>query len=165
MRSSMVVAKKIVECANSSKEPESNAKALTLLKLLKLVYISHGWTLALLDRPLINDGVEAWKYGPVIPALYEHLKECERNPITLEDIGVTGEAPDLDDNEVAIVEFVYENYGSLDAWKLSSITHKKDSPWDMVFNSTDPSLVISDEVIKGYYESLIPDYLTEEQDG
>lgn len=30
------------------------------LQLIKLVYIAHGWTLALYKRPLINETVEVW---------------------------------------------------------------------------------------------------------
>ncbi|MCC7437458.1 MAG: DUF4065 domain-containing protein [Armatimonadetes bacterium] len=44
--------------------------ALTPMKLLKLVYIAHGWHLGIMGKPLISDEVQAWKYGPVIPKLY-----------------------------------------------------------------------------------------------
>ncbi|RYE90398.1 MAG: DUF4065 domain-containing protein [Cytophagaceae bacterium] len=54
----------------------------TPMKLLKLVYISHGWSLALLNEPLINEAVEAWTYGPVIPSLYQELKEYGRERVT-----------------------------------------------------------------------------------
>ena len=47
------------------------------LKLMKLVYIAHGFMLALFDRSALNprfDRVEAWKYGPVIPSVYHSFK-------------------------------------------------------------------------------------------
>ena len=46
---------------------------LTLLRLVKYVYIAYGFSLALIDKSIINDRfdrVEAWKYGPVIPSVY-----------------------------------------------------------------------------------------------
>src|SRR5208282_4587731 len=44
------------------------------LKLQKLVYFAHGWHLALRDQPLIDELVEAWDYGPVVPSLYHQFK-------------------------------------------------------------------------------------------
>ncbi len=50
---------------------QRNNRPLYITTMLKLVYIAHGWTLALLDRPLIMSTIEAWRYGPVIPVLYD----------------------------------------------------------------------------------------------
>lgn len=44
-------------------------KDLKPIKLMKLVYIAHGFMLAMLDRSVFNpkfDKVEAWKYGAYI---------------------------------------------------------------------------------------------------
>ena len=46
---------------------------LTPLHVNKLTYISHGYTLAIRSVPLIHDRIEAWQYGPVIPAIYHTL--------------------------------------------------------------------------------------------
>ena len=55
------------------------------LRLMKLVYIAHGFMLAMLDRSVLNprfDRVEAWKYGPVIPSVYHSFKGYGASPIT-----------------------------------------------------------------------------------
>ena len=44
--------------------------ALTPLQVIKLAYIAHGFTLALLGRSLVPEPIEAWRYGPVIPSIY-----------------------------------------------------------------------------------------------
>ena len=44
---------------------------LTPLHINKLVFFSHGWNLGILKKPLIVDVVEAWKYGPIIPSIYQ----------------------------------------------------------------------------------------------
>jgi uncharacterized phage-associated protein len=49
---------------------------ITPMQLLKLVYIAHGWSLAILGRDLFPDRIEAWKYGPVIPDLYRATRPC-----------------------------------------------------------------------------------------
>ena len=48
---------------------------LTLLQILKMTYLSHGYTLAITGKPLIYNKVEAWKYGPVIPIVYNALSK------------------------------------------------------------------------------------------
>ena len=53
---------------------EQNDKSLNLMKLLKLLYIAQGWSLAMFDRKIINEPIDAWKYGPVVANIYHSLK-------------------------------------------------------------------------------------------
>ena len=62
---------------------------LTLLQLIKLVYLAHGWHLGLTGRPLISETVQAWKYGPVIKSLYDRFKRYDSQPLD-EDALVPG---------------------------------------------------------------------------
>ncbi len=52
---------------------------LTQLKLQKLVYMAHGWNLALLGKPLISENIEAWKWGPVIRYAIPRFRELRCN--------------------------------------------------------------------------------------
>ena len=54
----------------------------TNMKLQKLVYIAEGWYLALYDLPLYREDTVAWKYGPVIPELYEALRMYGSGEVT-----------------------------------------------------------------------------------
>jgi uncharacterized phage-associated protein len=90
---------------------EEDGRALTPLQIIKLVYIAHGWMLALYQRPLITDCVEAWKYGPVIPQLYHDVNRYGAGSIT-------GPLPDafprskpLDPQEIDLIHQVYNLYG------------------------------------------------------
>jgi uncharacterized phage-associated protein len=58
------------------------AKFITPMKLQKLVYFAHGWCLALADKPLINEKIEAWQYGPVVSSLYREFKKYGNEGIT-----------------------------------------------------------------------------------
>ena len=53
----------------------SSSVYLTPLHINKLVFFSHGWNLGILETPLINEDVEAWKYGPIIPSIYYAFKK------------------------------------------------------------------------------------------
>ena len=58
---------------------------LTPLKLQKLLYFAHGWHLVLDSDgdPLLDEDIEAWKYGPVVPSIYHKFKEFRNNPETI----------------------------------------------------------------------------------
>jgi len=44
------------------------------LKLQKLLYYAQGIHLALYGKPLFNDPIEAWQYGPVVDSVYQTYK-------------------------------------------------------------------------------------------
>lgn len=40
------------------------------VRVQKLCYFAQGWTLAITDQPLFDDELQAWKMGPVSPAVH-----------------------------------------------------------------------------------------------
>jgi uncharacterized phage-associated protein len=44
--------------------------SITPLRVIKLTYISNGFYLALFERSIFSESVQAWKYGTMIPSLY-----------------------------------------------------------------------------------------------
>ena len=56
-------------------QKEKDNRTITPMKIIKLVYIAQGWYLALKNgNSLISENAEAWKYGPVIPSLYDRFR-------------------------------------------------------------------------------------------
>lgn len=77
---------------------EKHDAKLSPLKLQKLVYISHGWHLAIEGQNLVSDEfAEAWQYGPVFPSLYHEFKGAGKGAITspATDLEI-GDGPGLD---------------------------------------------------------------------
>jgi uncharacterized phage-associated protein len=70
-----------------------------------LVYVTNGLHLALYNRPLIYEPVEAWKYGPTIRILNEEYKYHGMGPIT----------------DLILIEFKEKCCGATIRDKLSSI--------------------------------------------
>lgn len=106
---------------------------LTPMKLLKLVYIAHGWHRAFFGQNLINDEIEAWRYGPVIPQLYDQIKKYGKGQITsFLNGGVIGDQynPFPAQDTQALLDQVWNSYGSLDGLQLSALTHQQNTPWD-----------------------------------
>ena len=76
--SALSVANELIRLSQESKKP------LTPMQLIKMIYIAHGWMLGIYKRPLIHNRIEAWKYNPVIPDLYQSLKRYGSGYITQE---------------------------------------------------------------------------------
>lgn len=103
---------------------QRDGKTLSIMSLLKLTYIAHGWHLETSGKPLFHDGIEAWQYGPVIPNVYRLFRGNSVNVTkTVEAKPVSKEVSDFLDQ-------VYEVYGDISPFKLSDMTHEEDGPWD-----------------------------------
>ena len=90
---------------------KENAVYFTPMQLLKLVYIAHGWSYAFLNKPLIDDDIEAWKYGPVIPDLYRKIKSYGNGKIEQEIPATRSlffDEPSLTEDEKKVINFVYK---------------------------------------------------------
>jgi uncharacterized phage-associated protein len=147
-----------------------NSEALTAMKLQKLVFFAHGWTLALTGNPLISDPIEAWEFGPVIPALYHEFKRFGNEPITeparegtFRGLKFGTFVPTLDDYESnssrstarQVLSKIWEKYSGFSAARLSNATHEKGSPWAEVYDPDKLHIRIPDPLIKKYFEGLI----------
>lgn len=141
---------------------------LTQMHLQKLVYISHGWSLALRDVALTSDEIEAWDYGPVFPDLYDHtkfngksplmrlIKPSDGNPFSFWD-GEVDDDPyeaDLSSVESDVLKHVWRKYGRLSAFKLSDLTHKRNTPWHWAYHNGGRRAPIDNEHIKDHYRKL-----------
>jgi uncharacterized phage-associated protein len=137
------IANYFLTMANDRKE------LLSPMKLQKLVYFANGWYLALKGEPLIDEQVEAWKFGPVIPSLYAEFQRFGDQPITEKaELVVTeidgwktcmrsfepcvDDIPDQADFTKAFLDRIWETYGGYTAIQLSNETHRSGSPWDSV---------------------------------
>lgn len=131
---------------------KAEGRTLTPLQLMKLVYISYGWHLAIRGRELFGNRIEAWKYGPVIPDLYRATKQFGRNPIPLDLID---DASSIDPDTQSFLLDVYSKYGRLDGIALSSLTHQSGTPWDQVYEDGVLNREISVDLIQTYYLALL----------
>jgi uncharacterized phage-associated protein len=60
----------------------SSGETFTQMHLQELVYIAHGWCLALTGEPLTGDRPEARQYGPEYRRISEALVKCGTRPVT-----------------------------------------------------------------------------------
>jgi uncharacterized phage-associated protein len=119
---------------------------LTNMKLQKLCSYAQGHYLALHERPLFTNDIEAWTHGPVIREIYHEYKKYKTNPIPpapiKEDLYQADIKKFLDD--------IYMQYGKYAAWTLSSMTHQ-DSYWC----NTPRDAVIPHHLMLSHFKELI----------
>lgn len=130
---------------------DQHHRSLTPMQLLKLVYIAHGWFLGLHGRPLVNEDVEAWPYGPVIPSLYHRYKKYGSHPI---EESADAKPSGFDGDEERTMEQVWHGYGSRSGVSLSALTHESGTPWAETMERLGPGAVISIDLIEDYYRRL-----------
>ncbi|MEJ8756375.1 type II toxin-antitoxin system antitoxin SocA domain-containing protein [Pontibacter sp. H259] len=156
MESALAVANYFIQ------KSEETGYELTPMKVIKLVYIAHGWHLGLLKKPLIEEEVQAWQYGPVIETVYHAFKRFGASRI--EGPADTGNffksnIPQVEDSQVkGLLDSVWKAYGKFSGTQLSALTHQPNTPWDIVWNH--PSYrnlfnIIPNDLIQEHYEQII----------
>ena len=124
-----------------------HGKVLSIMQLLKLIYIAHGWNLALYGRPLIHNRIEAWQHGPVIPDVYHAFRGQGVHIQNKVDVPAQGLDPQTDN----ILEQIYNMYGEMSPFKLSDITHVSGGPWHVASKNGNYAH-IPDYIIKAHYD-------------
>jgi uncharacterized phage-associated protein len=143
---------------------KSGEGKLTHMQLQKLVYLAHGWNLAINGSPLIEEDIEAWEFGPVIRRLYDALKRHGSKPIPrCIHWGDDTPFPADDDGEAqatllgkerALIDKVWTTYGKYPAYQLSALTHVKGSPWAKIYKAKE-NRVIDSADIRLYFIDLV----------
>ncbi len=129
---SLAVANFFIERAN-----QGSGQGVDPLKLQKLLYYAHGWHLAIAGLPLLDEPIEAWTYGPVVPTVYHEFKAYGREPIDLAgycydyvtDDRTKPLVPTEDGDTLDLLERIWKAYGAFSGTQLSAMTHAPNSPW------------------------------------
>ena len=116
------VAKELVKLSFSGEEIDP----LTNLRLQKLLYYAQAWSLVLRESELFPEQIEAWRWGPVVPVVYNELSNGQGASQIPPDIFV--DSPDLPPEEAELVRSVWDAYNSYSALRLSRMTHAE-TPW------------------------------------
>lgn len=137
LHSSLAIANEFLERARRE------GIALSNMHVQKLVYLAHGWCLAVNGRDLIEDDIEAWDLGPVIRKLYDALRRYKDGAISRliqwgDDVpfgfgGGEVALANIDRDEKAVIDMVWNTYKKFKAFQLSALTHERGSPWSTTF--------------------------------
>lgn len=112
------------------------------IKLQKLLYISFGFY-ATFEKGnyLFQDTIEAWKYGPVVPSVYNNPSYPNKTPLK-------------DDKAKKHIDRVLRFYGDKNPFSLVDLTHKKGTPWHNNYEEGKHNEIPKQEIIE-YYQTIL----------
>ncbi|HJD56401.1 MAG TPA: DUF4065 domain-containing protein [Rickettsia endosymbiont of Pyrocoelia pectoralis] len=126
---------------------------ITQLKLQKLIYFAQGVHLALFDKPLFEEEIEAWKHGPVAPKLRIPFGNLKDGPIA-----APGEM-DFDiytEQQKNFIYKIYSIYGEHTASYLRKLTHTH-SIWQEAINNPDNHIITKKKIQEFFKTNVIKD--------
>jgi uncharacterized phage-associated protein len=95
--------------------------------------------------------IEAWRYGPVVPAVYHAYKRFGGRFISDQP----KDAPsDFSEAERYVMQQVWNSYGKYTGLQLSELTHKPGTPWDVTRRTSGLGAIIPDDLIEDFYRRL-----------
>jgi uncharacterized phage-associated protein len=148
---------------------KDEGRPLTPMQLLKLVYFAYGWYWAIANDRLLDERVEAWKYGPVVPSIYHEFKRfgneaindfaTELIPRRKEDGKFTffleePRVPECDELPKQLIRRVWDVYKGYSAIQLSRMTHEPGTPWAETPDKDVKGTDIDDQKIRNYFVHL-----------
>lgn len=137
---------------------------ITPMKVLKLVYISHGWYLGFTKKPFISEQTEAWKYGPVVSSVYRAFKKygtSDINSMNFDTQEIKDGFKELAENDEhsKFLDTIWDVYKGFTGGELSNLTHQEGTPWYRTWNSNKGSIkqgaIIPNKLIQEYYENKL----------
>ena len=144
---------------------EDEGRPMCEAKLNRLACLAYGWVLAMTDRHLFAERIQAWKVGPVVPTLHHEFKSFGRSPITGRswqadfdswDI-FTPEIPEDDRRTRAILDRVWTAHRGLSATELGHLTREPGSPWARAFRDGFPDACLADDHVRAFYRAALAD--------
>ena len=126
---------------------------LTPMQLQKLLYYAQGYFVGCYGRPLFSDAIKAWKWGPVVPPVYNAYKKFEGRGIEVE---CNCRDEDFAPEELRTLDIVYDLYSKFSGVELSRMTHSE-MPW----KTTEPLAEIPLMKLQDFFEDSM---ITEQEE-
>lgn len=109
-------------------------------KALKLIYILDELSIKKSGIPFFNLKYKVWKFGPVSEEIFidlssdtallrDYVAKSSDNDSTVIRPLKSFSDDEFSDNDIELMDFVIENFGSKSAKELVQYTHRPNSPW------------------------------------
>ena len=128
------------------------------LKLQKLLYYAQGISLAMYEKPIFKEKIEAWQHGPVVRDVYAYFSKFGRNNINIKmDKEKEEILREIEENkEVSeVLNLTYDNFAIYTAWQLRQMTHEDNTPWDITQKTKGLGSIIEQSLIEKYFKEEV----------
>ena len=124
MRDAVDIAMYVVNLCTLNGTPVSN------LQLQKILYYIQINFFRRMGNAAFNNKIEAWKYGPVVPDVYDEFGRYGAAKICKLYGGLDWI---FSDEERTLIERVVNACTSISPWELVDKSHRVGGPWEMVY--------------------------------
>ena len=124
-----------------------NGYAISNLKLQKLLYFVQAQFLVQLNIRAFDSRIEAWDFGPVVPAAYQYFKIWGNSEIPA--VVAEGAESRIFFKDQEIMDEILEQCAPVSASRLVEITHHQ-SPWTNAYEKYCNN-EITDDAIREYF--------------
>lgn len=125
MYSSIDLSKYIVNKCTEDGHPISNLQLQKILYYIQKAFLKR-------NELAFPDEIEAWVFGPVVPAVYYHFCAAGAMPLRVFKYDNPLHLIGVDKQEI---DDIVESKRLLKPWDLVEETHKKGGAWDKTYNN------------------------------
>lgn len=118
-------------------------KPVTNKKLQKLIYYAQAWSLALSNKKIFDDKIEAWVHGPAVRSVYVQYKKFGFSPIN--EAPAEKKIEKLPQDVQNFLKDVWTVYGKFDAEYLELLSHSE-MPWQKARENIEPNIGSENEI-------------------
>ncbi|MCR5319091.1 MAG: DUF4065 domain-containing protein [Treponema sp.] len=118
------------------------------LKLQKLLFYAQAVSLVLGKKPLFQDKIEAWDYGPVVPCIYRKYKKYDAQIPKKKTTQKGHEDPEC----FHWIDLALSHYGDMTGSQLITLTHSE-KPWQTAY-AKGRNTEITKTSIKAFYSKI-----------
>ncbi|MBN1961621.1 MAG: DUF4065 domain-containing protein [Deltaproteobacteria bacterium] len=133
-----------------------NQGAMSTMKLQRLMYYLQAWHITLRGKPLYQEKILAWAFGPIV---YELFKEHHR--LFMVSQWPLGDAKKVVENDADFIMAVLSYYGKYNSEKLSEIINSEE-PWQQARKAfmiaSDSEQIITHEAMQAFYRDQPPPF-------
>jgi len=118
-----------------------NSVEITNLKLQKvLYYIQQGFLIKRNGNACFLDQIEAWKYGPVVPSVYNIFSASGASGIKLFSL-LEDEFLDISEPDRRLLNEIIDKDLHTNVWHLVNKSHRVGGAWEQIFNNLNTNII------------------------
>ena len=128
---------------------------LTHLELQNLLYIGQMFSLGQRKGRLFADTIYAWKYGPIVPRIYEYFLPIRLRRIYESDF--EWHIRKINEHDMQFIADLSNELQGIKDWQLTSITQRENGAWDLSYIPKRRDIVIPISAIEEEYHKFWDD--------
>lgn len=155
--SPLTIAHFFTKKANESKIPWTEySESMTNLRVQKLIYFAHAYSLSTWMWKLVNESFQAWKFWPVLESLYHYIKDNVWEWDSNINIDVFKDIKKIQPADKTLLSNIRDSFDKFTTKELVEISHEH-WPWKDYFQADVRNILIPDKDIEKQFKTIFVD--------